>query len=136
MNIHERAEIANEVFKSCMSILNAKGLAYAGEDNISRNFKRNADALGLTKYQVWGVYAGKHWDSIVNAIKDNPNFPEEKTEGLGNRIIDLINYLVILKALEAEDGQKEEGSINPEFDITSGSEPTPELQTQEETLLG
>jgi len=91
--------LMNEVIR----ISQSKGRAYAGTKDSLVNFKRNAEALGLTKYQVWGVYAGKHYDSIMNCIKANPEFPEELTEGLEGRILDLITYLTILQCLIQED---------------------------------
>lgn len=85
-------------------VLNEKSLAYAGDggDTLA-NFKRNAERLGLTKYQIWGVYFNKHIDSINNAIMQHPDGPIDRSEGLKSRIIDVKNYIDILYCLLAED---------------------------------
>jgi hypothetical protein len=80
-----------------------KGTAYSGEQDANANFKRNAERLGMTKYQILAVYLNKHMDGINNAIKVSPQFPTENTEGMSGRIADAINYLAILYTLIKED---------------------------------
>lgn len=99
----ERTIIAEELFEECKTILDGKGIAYSGPEDVNDNFKRNAKLLGMSKYQVLSVYMNKHLDSIHNAIKENPYNPVEKTEGMRGRIADAINYLVILEAMLKED---------------------------------
>jgi len=88
-----RAEIARK-----------KGKAYSGQEDPFSNFKRNAERLGLTKYQVWSIYAAKHIDSIFNAIKSNPQSPRDESEGLQGRVDDCIVYLNLLLGMLSEDG--------------------------------
>jgi hypothetical protein len=104
MTIEERQKIAKQIFDKCIEILMKKGEAYAGNEDCLANFKRNAERLGLTKYQVWSVYANKHIDSVNNAIKYSPEKPIEKSESMEGRIIDVINYYIILWAMLKEDG--------------------------------
>jgi len=106
MTIKKRQKIAKDLFNKCIDILIKKGKDYAGNEDCLSNFKRNAERLGLTKYQIWAVYWNKHVDSINNAIKSNPNFPQVESEPLESRIIDLINYEIILLALLLEDINK------------------------------
>lgn len=94
---------ADAVLNQCRSLLQGKGDAYSGQDDTLSNFKRNGERLGLTKYQIWAVYCGKHLDAIFNAIRDNPEFPVEKTETMDGRIVDAINYLLLLHGLQIED---------------------------------
>lgn len=94
---------AEMVMQQCRDLLRGKGDAYSGREDTLANFKRNGERLGLTKYQIWAVYFGKHIDAITNAIKDAPDFPVEKTETLDGRIVDAINYLLLLHGLQLED---------------------------------
>lgn len=80
-----------------------KGRAYAGDGDIFANFKRNAERVGVSKYQIWLVYFNKHIDSINNAIKQNPNAPVDQSEGMAGRIDDAANYLKLLAGMLAED---------------------------------
>lgn len=103
MTVEDRQDLASDLLASCLILLRSKGEAYSGKEDVLANFKENGRKLGLSKYQIWAVYANKHIDSINNAIKDNPNKPVDKTEGLRGRVIDAINYLIILESLLQED---------------------------------
>lgn len=86
-----------------LAILAAKGHAYSGDADAFANFKRNAEAVGLTKYQILLVYMRKHIDAITTAIKDNPNSPVDKSESIIGRIDDAVNYLDLLAGMLEED---------------------------------
>jgi len=81
--------------------LESKGVEYQKMENVLSNFENNATDLGLTPYQIWSVYFSKHTKSIINAIKKNPNNPEDKalSEPFEGRIIDAIAYLLLLNAM-------------------------------------
>jgi hypothetical protein len=53
-----------------VAINKTKGHDYAGEEDALSNFKRNADRLGLTPIQVWGVYFHKHLDAIETYVRE------------------------------------------------------------------
>lgn len=91
----------------CREILGVKGPAYAGSGDVFANFVRNAERLGLTKYQVWAVYTGKHIDCIFNAVKESPAYPVDKTESMQGRIKDAINYLLLLDGMLSETIKKD-----------------------------
>lgn len=99
MTIERRLEIANEIFLECLDTLARKGNSYAGNKDTLANFKRNAERLGLTPFQVLSVYWNKHVDSINNAIQQSPDYPVDTTEGLRGRVIDNINYSLLLLCL-------------------------------------
>ena len=103
MTIEKRLEIVKSINEERMAVMIDKGNAYAGDGDSLANFKRNAERLGLTKYQILSVYFNKHIDSINNAIAQNPAKPIDKTEGLKGRIIDAHNYLDLLYCLLVED---------------------------------
>lgn len=105
MTITERSREINALLAQCLLLLECKGKAYSGEEDANSNFKRNATLLGMTKYQILAVYMNKHLDSINNAIKYNPDMPDDATEGMKGRIQDAINYLAILHTLILEDTQ-------------------------------
>jgi hypothetical protein len=63
------------------------------------NFKRNAERLGLTPFQVLQVYMNKHFDSINSAIAAHPEMPSCASEPIAGRILDAINYLGLLQCL-------------------------------------
>jgi hypothetical protein len=103
MTVDRRKTIIEELNAEGLTLIESKGRAYAGDGDSLANFKRNAERLGLTKYQIWATYFNKHIDSINSAIQQNPNNPVDKTEGLKGRIIDAKNYLDILYCLLEED---------------------------------
>lgn len=102
MNREQFRNFVAERQKKQLEILDTKGPAYAGNQNTFANFERNAEDLGLTKFQIWSVYAFKHIDTIKRAIKDNPSAPVDKSEGLEGRIDDAINYLTLLAGMLKE----------------------------------
>ena len=107
LTLENRQALAEALFEDCLQLLRDKGKAYSGDKDALANFKINAERMGLSKYQIWAVYFNKHIDSINNAVKDNPDKPADKTEGLSGRIVDAINYLIILKALLTEDNAED-----------------------------
>lgn len=80
-----------------------KGKDYASEEDRLSNFKVNAERTGLTPYQVWSVYANKHWDAVMAFIRNNGQLESEPIE---SRIYDLITYLILLSGL-IEDAKDE-----------------------------
>jgi len=86
--------------KECLPLLRAKGTDYArGTEDANANFYRIAEALkdrGLDVFDVWCVYAHKHWDAIMSWVGKRKL---ESNETLAGRIADMINYLLILHTL-------------------------------------
>lgn len=103
MTIEQRKEVVTDLFSKAIAVIEDKGKAYSGDADTLSNFKRIADYSGMTKYEVWYVYFMKHMLAISNSIKDNPEFPVEKTESMHGRIMDAINYLTILQCMLEED---------------------------------
>ena|SRR3990167_8872755 len=102
MRIETRQKLAKDIFKECLEVLEKKGKDYSGSGDCLSNFKRNAERLGLTKYQIMLVYMAKHFDSICNAIKANPQNPQVESEPIRSRVVDIVNYTVIFYALMEE----------------------------------
>ena len=102
MTFDEQHLIAKSIMDDAYKVLESKGKDYAGLGDSLANFKRNAERQGLTKYQIWNVYFNKQFDAINNAIKANPSNPQVESEPIRSRVIDIINYLILLVALMEE----------------------------------
>jgi hypothetical protein len=104
MNAANRTVILKKYLEDVINVLDSKGKAYSGTDNVNANIESTAKSLKITKYQVWSVFFKKHIDCIFNSIADNPEEPHDNTESLDGRITDAINYLLILKTMLIDDG--------------------------------
>jgi hypothetical protein len=98
--------IINLTFENVRRLREDKGREYAGTvvDDALANFRRNAKDVGVEMEIIWRVYAGKHWDSISQYIRDcaNKEFNRQRPEPIEGRIDDLITYLCLLKAMVHE----------------------------------
>jgi len=101
MNHDERMEIIEAFLKKeCFPTLRSKGSSYARKSNdVNANFKRAAKNLDLNKYQVWAVYYQKQYDALLSFIEGG-----EESEPIYKRILDLVNYPLILLTMLVEDG--------------------------------
>jgi len=114
----QRKAVFDELDSKGRGLLLSKGADYAGTEDVLANFKRNAERLGLTKYQVWAVYFGKHIDAIFNSIKAGPFYPQVNSEDLEGRVLDARNYLGLYECMRREDmeevfGLKDKGGAPP-----------------------
>ena len=75
-----------------------------GSGDVHNNFKRVGAAVGVEAKQCWAVYAGKHWESIMNWTKGGEFESEEAIKRFG----DLINYLELGYAMYVDE-QKHKG---------------------------
>ncbi len=90
-------------FKNIETLSRLKGGEYAGDVDRLANFRRNAEALGLEMEQVWAVYAAKHWDAIMQYVRDlGQGIERERLEAIPGRMDDLIVYLILAKAMYEE----------------------------------
>jgi hypothetical protein len=93
----------DETQTSISSLATTKGREYSGDTDRLLNFKRNAAALGLKSSTIWAVYSAKHWDAIMQHVRDlEQNTPRELSEPINGRINDLILYLILLKGILRE----------------------------------
>lgn len=92
-------------FQNVVELGVKKGGEYAGDADRLANFRRNGNNLGLPMETVWAVYAGKHWDAIMQFIKDDRNgVQRERMESIAGRVDDLITYALLFKAMLDERG--------------------------------
>ncbi len=101
---HEKySEIVQETIEQIHTLSTLKGGEYAGDIDRLANFRRNAANLDLTMEQVWSVYAGKHWDAIMQYVKDlSSGKQRERLEPISGRLDDLIVYAILMKAMVDE----------------------------------
>lgn len=113
------------VIANCKAILGTKGedYSYAEEDRLS-NFKETAKEVSLTKYNVWYVYFNKGLSSIRRYITEG----KVESENIHSRILDAINYLMLLDAMIAEDEPTKEVGLGFDGGRTT-SLPSPEKAT-------
>lgn len=83
-----------------------KGGEYAGDYDRLANFRRNGINLGLPPDTIWAVYAGKHWDAIMQYIKDHrEGKTRERLESIEGRAYDLLVYTILFLAILDERNQ-------------------------------
>lgn len=104
---HELYEaLVQQTISQLHELSRVKGGEYAGDQDRLANFRRNAAALGLSMEQVWAIYAAKHWDSLMQFVKDlGQGTTRPRSEPLAGRADDLIVYLILFKAMLQERGQ-------------------------------
>ena len=112
MNSKEFEINIDDIFEQCKSMLIRKGREYQSTKdegvNVFANFERSANDLGLNRESILWVYFSKHKDSITTFIRDMENgktveeHEKNLSEPISGRIIDAINYLLLLNAMITE----------------------------------
>lgn len=96
-------KLSDALWEDCKTVMfSTKGVDYASLEDRLANFKDQAVAYGMTPMQVWLIYAGKHFDAIIRAVKSNPIHPTKKGEPLRENFKDLIVYSFLGNALIEE----------------------------------
>ena len=78
-----------------LNLSDAKRIEYTEgnhETNVLWNFEHIGKTLGLTPMKVLSVYLQKHISSLLNYLKTE----KEYAESIEGRIMDMINYLLLL----------------------------------------
>ena len=101
MTNKQRELIINEILKRAYDLRQTKGQEYASDEDVNAMFKRNRD-LGISDLQCVGVFLDKHYQAIRNYIKTKRVLSESITE----RIVDMVNYLLILNSIIEENQEK------------------------------
>lgn len=101
---HKRYEdLLIKTFEEIRNLSFLKGGEYSGDTDRLLNFRRNATALDLPMETIWAVYAAKHWDAIMQYVKDiQGGITRERLEPIEGRVDDLLVYLLLLKAMMDE----------------------------------
>lgn len=99
----EYAKLVEDTIAQINYLSTVKGGEYAGDSDRLANFRRNGDAIGVPMEVIWRVYAGKHWDSISQYIKDIAEGKDRpRAESMLGRFDDLIVYAILGKAIYLE----------------------------------
>ncbi len=106
MTHKQREEIITSVLQEAEKLREVKGNDYSGTEDCNSNFKRLGKKLNLTPETILWVYLTKHLDSIETFIREG----KVASEPIDSRIIDSINYLLILQSLINESRQKTNNS--------------------------
>ena len=105
MNTQEFEKIINRLFDDCKDVLCSKGREYQSTQkegvNVFANFERGGADLAMNREELLWVYFSKHRDSISTFIKDLrtkdlAEIDASVTEPIEGRIVDAINYLLLL----------------------------------------
>lgn len=95
--------LLENTFSEIRNLAKLKGGEYSGDTDRLANFRRNSAALGLPMETIWAVYAAKHWDAIMQYIRDEQTATKrERLESIEGRVDDLLVYALLFKAMLAE----------------------------------
>jgi hypothetical protein len=99
-----------EATKAKIDLLGAtKGIDYAEASDRLYNFREEAREAGVSDFQVWSIYFGKHANAIRKAIRRCPTDPAstKKGEPLTENVYDVVMYGILLLGLLADVKQNE-----------------------------
>jgi hypothetical protein len=99
----EYTKLVEKTFVTLRELAKRKGGEYSGDDDRLANFRRNAETLGVPMETIWAVYAAKHWDALMQYIKDERvGKRRDRMEPISGRVDDLLVYLMLFKAMLQE----------------------------------
>lgn len=107
MNAEEFNQVFQEVFRASRDVLVAKANEYADDVDRLRNFKQAAHLKGVTQREALAGMMAKHTVSVYDLCGQTFDTPLEKWD---EKIIDHINYLILLRAIVVEESTT--GSVN------------------------
>lgn len=88
----------NRILCLCKSILNSKSKEYATNDRL-HNFKAAASLQKTSPRKALAGMMVKHTVSVYDMCRDDQDYPPELWD---EKIVDSINYLLLLRALVEE----------------------------------
>lgn len=106
-----------DVMDDAFRTMTSKAKDYAQEQDAFLNFHTRAEQLGLTREQVWAVFANKHWDALMAYVREG----KVESEALRSRVTDVINYALFLAGFEkaVQDEAERAGDFPPPADYAS-----------------
>jgi|TARA_R100000995_G_scaffold84368_1_gene62816 hypothetical protein len=111
MQVDTFFKLSDEFLQECKNIQIEKGREYTVDSaDKFKNFKSIGDRLELDAKMVALVYMLKHMDSIRAYILSG----KEGSEGLKGRCQDLVNYAIMLWAMDHE--EKEYSKLNKDIE--------------------
>lgn len=95
MSRDELFRLYDEIVQEARDTMSAKNQDYAEGGDCLANLREAARDNDLSPEKVWSIY----FDKQLRAIKAHVNGKSLKSESLRSRIVDCINFLVLLEAL-------------------------------------
>jgi len=89
-------EFRQDFINRCFALSDAKRIEYTENNqklDVHTNFRRIGNELSVNPVKVMGVYLLKHVKSLITFFKMGKTFSNETLE---SRIMDIINYLILL----------------------------------------
>ena len=103
MNNEDFRANLDAVHEKIETILGAKGEEYATDSDRLHNFKVAAQVQGITNKEALSGMMAKHTVSIYDMIGDGKDHSLEKWD---EKILDHINYLILLRAIVVEEDEE------------------------------
>ena len=107
MNNETFNEIISAAMEEAMDIMESKGKAYSGIGDRLGNFNRLAAKTGVDRLKVWQIFFTKHIDAIDSYLRGEYT----DSEPIESRIVDAINYLLILYAMHVDKKTPKPGEV-------------------------
>jgi len=102
--------IFKETVEKSWETLGSKAAEYAEEDDRLHNFKRAADLQGCTPIGALAGMMVKHTVSVYDLVRRHEEGARIPAELWDEKIIDSINYLILLRAAVRETAGDEQGA--------------------------
>lgn len=102
MNGEQFNEVVEEQLRWCKSVLDRKGMEYAGSNDRLHNFKIAAQLEGCEPRRALSGMMAKHVVSVFDMCSTGVYYSEDMWE---EKIGDTINYLLLLKGLLVESSE-------------------------------
>ena len=99
MNNDDFERVANRLLEQCHFIMFKRAMTYSKETDRLANFRHAAGLTGRNMQQVLAGFMLKHTVSLYDMIETGGEYPLEQWE---EKIIDHINYLILLRAVLEE----------------------------------
>lgn len=103
INYEEYNTIIEDTIEKVKNILLVKGKEYGTNDDPLHNFRAATQMMNMDIKQVLAGYMMKHTVSVYNMIENSKGPGTYSTEKWEEKIIDHINYLLILRACIGEE---------------------------------
>jgi hypothetical protein len=105
MKVIDYDKFRKDVIAETFTVSDSKGEDYRrGDDDALYNFKSLAERLDMNPLDILMIYKIKHQDAINNFVKSRG---QSESEPIRNRVIDDINYNLLLLALIDDMGLNE-----------------------------
>lgn len=99
MTAKEYSDMRAEFLKDTLKLSDAKRIEYTEGnhlDNVLWNFENSAKIVNSKPMKVLAIFLNKHISSLQNYFRTGKEY---STESIESRIMDIINYLLLLVAL-------------------------------------